>query len=229
MNREGSPGWDPVWEDIFSSQAWGRYPPEAVVRVICRTFPDLEARRAMRVLDLGCGTGAIAWFLAREGFRTSAIDASPSGIAQAGERLRREDLEAELKVGDFTQGLPWPDETFDAVVEVQALCCNPMAAIVRTVAEVERVLKPGGLTLSLSFTDRTWGYGRGRPSGDPGAFHEITEGPLQGLGLVQFLGRSDVDRIYRNFANLSVDRVAHTLHNGEKLIESWVIAGFKQV
>ena len=67
---------------------------------------------------------------------------------------------ADLHVGDYAQ-LPWPDSTFDGVIENVSLYCNPSAAIELALNEVHRVLRPGGPFLSSCFSDRTWGYGTG--------------------------------------------------------------------
>jgi len=53
---------DPVWEELYRTKRWGRYPPEELVRFVARTFPAPAGRRA---IDLGCGGGANTWFLAR--------------------------------------------------------------------------------------------------------------------------------------------------------------------
>src|SRR4051794_13543876 len=119
--------WDPAWERLFSSRAWGRYPAEPVIRALARAFPDRS--RPPRALDLGCGPGANTWFLAREGFRTSGIDGSAAAIAQNRARLASEGLEADLRTGDFTVELPWPAASFDAVVDAAALYANPLVSI----------------------------------------------------------------------------------------------------
>src|SRR5262249_49938181 len=58
-----------------------------------------------------------------------------------------------FRVGDFTARLPWPDVSFAAVLDGVALYANPLAAIERALSEVERVLEPGGLFLSISLAD----------------------------------------------------------------------------
>ncbi len=72
--------WDPVWEDIYASREWGKYPPEELIRFIARTFYAVPDRKAIRILDLGCGSGAATWYVAREGFSAFGIDGSPSAI-----------------------------------------------------------------------------------------------------------------------------------------------------
>ena len=66
----------PIWDDVFRSRSWGKYPKEELVRFIARRYYGAPDRSAVRILDLGCGYGAATWYLAREGFAVSAIDGS---------------------------------------------------------------------------------------------------------------------------------------------------------
>jgi len=215
--------WDPVWETIFASRPWGRYPPESIVREISRAFASAERRQDVKILELGCGPGANVWFLAREGYDASGIDGSPTAINIARARLAAEQLSAELIVGDFTRALPWPAESFDAVVDCAALYSNPLAGIRAAITEAQRVLKPGGRFISLSFTDRTTGYGSGTPGDDADAFRNVSQGPLSGTGYVQFFSRSTLNSVFASFPTVRVERSSYTMEDERQLIELWVV------
>lgn len=60
-----------------------------VMHTIERAFPP-----GARLLDLGCGTGVDAHYLAGRGYAVTALDASPAMVARANERLRRAGLDA---------------------------------------------------------------------------------------------------------------------------------------
>src|SRR5258705_850256 len=77
---------DPVWEEIFRAQEWGRYPDAYVVRFVARNFYARE-RRTVRLLDVGSGPGASTWYMAREGFAVAAIDGSAAALARLEQRL----------------------------------------------------------------------------------------------------------------------------------------------
>jgi len=218
---------DPVWETLFAARAWGMYPSEAVIRGVMRTLGARSPRSGAAVLDLGTGPGANTWFLAREGFTVAGMDGSPTAIAQNRQRLAAEGLSADLRVGDITAALPWQEGTFDLVLDHAALYANPLSAIRRALTSVREVLKPGGHVLSLSFTTKTWGHGMGRAAEEPGAFMDITEGPLAGKGYVQFLSREDIGGLFSAFTDLQVEQSSYTLEHGRRLIESWVVLGRK--
>lgn len=219
--------WDPVWESILSSRPWGRYPAESIVRAVMRQYGRVPDRAGIRALDVGCGPGANAWFLAREGFQVSGIDGSAAAIGLARQRLEAEGLAADLRVGDFTRTLPWADATFDFAVDCAAMYANPPHGIRTAVEEVHRVLKPGGMFVSLAFTDRTWGYGTGVPAGHPGGFAEVAEGPLAGTGYVHYLGRAAVDELYGVFARRSLERTSYTMEDMQRVIELWVVVAWR--
>jgi len=218
--------WDPIWEDIFREQEWGKYPPEHVIRFVARNFYRFSDHRRIHLLDLGFGTGACAWFMAREGFRVSGIEGSALGVEQARARLQNEQLEADLRAGDFNE-LPWPDEHFDGVVENGALCCNPFDACKRVVREVKRVLKPGGVFLSANLGSRTWGTEKATPTGH-NEYAALPDGPLRGRGFALLMDRPQIDELYKDFTNIEVNTASNTRDHGQNLTEWWVVECKKQ-
>lgn len=218
--------WDPLWENIFRTKAWGRYPQEHIVRFIARTFAGVEDRSSVPLLEIGCGPGANVWFMAREGFAVCGIDGSATAIDRAMRRLAADGLSADLRTGDYAQ-LPWPECSFDGAIENVSLYSNPSAAIDRALNEVHRVLRPGAPFLSSFFSDRTWGYGDGTMIERDG-FVDLREGPLAGAGFCLFLNRERVPEVFHAFADLTVERVSWTLNNERYLIEQLIVICRKQ-
>lgn len=96
------------------------------------------------ILELGCGTGNDAARLAGEGYTVTAIDLSGEAIAQA--RAKFGTL-VRLMVADMTQRLPFPDESFDAVMSNVAVHMFPDDVTRAVFAEVGRLVRAGGLFL----------------------------------------------------------------------------------
>ncbi|MBI4327871.1 MAG: class I SAM-dependent methyltransferase [Chloroflexi bacterium] len=97
-----------------------------------------------RVLEVGCGRGVgVQIILERFGAASvEAIDLDPSMIESARRRLAARGLvEVRLSVGDVTR-IQASDATFDAVFDFGAIHLEPEWP--RALAEVRRVLKPGG-------------------------------------------------------------------------------------
>ncbi|WP_026116482.1 class I SAM-dependent methyltransferase [Nocardiopsis valliformis] len=92
-----------------------------------------------RILDAGCGAGPLVAALGERGARVSGIDASASMVALARRRLGDE---ADLRVGDLADPLPFADGAFDDVVA--SLVLHYLRDWGPTLAEMRRVLRPGG-------------------------------------------------------------------------------------
>jgi SAM-dependent methyltransferase len=113
-----------------------------------RFFRLLELTGADHVLDVGCGSGGPAMFLARElGCRVTGVDVNEAGI-QAGLILARQaSLEGQIgfRRADVGDPLPFPDGAFDAIVCMDAMCHLPDRG--RLLGEWRRVLRPRGRML----------------------------------------------------------------------------------
>ena len=101
------------------------------------------------VLDLASGTGDLAFLAADAGAQVTALDLTPRMIALARDRSARRTATApRFLVGDM-MALPFPDAVFDIVTTGYGLRNVP--ALAGAIAEVRRVLKPGGRLLALDF------------------------------------------------------------------------------
>jgi ubiquinone/menaquinone biosynthesis C-methylase UbiE len=104
----------------------------------------LRLQPGMRVMDIGCGTGADSFDLAAivgpDGLVTG-VDFSETLIAEATRRAAARNLPVIFEVGD-AQALRFPDATFDAVRTERMLMHVPNAK--QALSEMARVLRPGG-------------------------------------------------------------------------------------
>lgn len=82
------------WEKIHSTQEWGRYPSETVIRFIARNYYKTE-REKIKILDFGCGAGAHTWYLAREGFDVYAL------MAQKVQWMRQKNIWKQMGIRMF--------------------------------------------------------------------------------------------------------------------------------
>jgi SAM-dependent methyltransferase len=63
-----------VWDKLFSSKSWGKYPSIQLVKFIASKYYNMKDRSSINILEIGCGPGGNLWYLAREGFKVSGID-----------------------------------------------------------------------------------------------------------------------------------------------------------
>jgi SAM-dependent methyltransferase len=136
---------DPRWyESFFEADEWVLL---ATTRDAERTelevdFVASQIRPAGRVLDVPCGTGRVAVPLAERGFTVAGLDISEAVLAVA----RGAGPAIDFRQGDMRE-LPWPDESFDAVLNLWTAFgyFETQAEDERVLSEIARVLVPGGV------------------------------------------------------------------------------------
>jgi ubiquinone/menaquinone biosynthesis C-methylase UbiE len=119
----------------------GRYSRE-----LAPAFADFgEVRPGQSVLDVGCGSGVLTEELARRIGGTHVAGVDPSPLLEAcAERVPEADLRQAK-----AEALPWPDASFDA--SLAQLVIHFMDDPAAGVAEMARVVKPGGVVAASSW------------------------------------------------------------------------------
>ena len=110
------------------------------------------------VLDLGCGIGRNAIFLAKTGFSVSAFDLSENGLSLLKKDAEREKLNIDIKLGDMLT-LPYENEFFDCVLAFHSIYHTNYDGLVNVISEISRVIKKDGQTfITLNSKDSdAWG------------------------------------------------------------------------
>ena len=181
-----------------------------------------------RVLELGCGSGWASEWMARLGFKVTALDINDDMLELGRERMvacRRAFPETPMSV-DFVTGdaeaLDFEDESFDAVYCLNAL--HHIPDIPKALAEIHRVLKKGGRFL---FLEPGEGHAEAEVSKREMEEHGVTEKDIiideleawaRQAGFVQFALVPSLDPL----TSISLDRWRYLAHAGWRLpIELW--------
>ena len=156
--RWGRWRWEQRWRNPRSRSKWlGRgVVPEVVAAVQDGWFPG-----GARALDIGCGEGEVAGWLAAQGFPTVGVDFASWPLERARARFPESPGRLEFHVVDVCRELP-PDRRYGILVDIgcyHQLAPRDRRAYWRTIA---RVAAPGARLLLISRAFR----GR-RPPGDP--------------------------------------------------------------
>ncbi|RAJ85801.1 2-polyprenyl-3-methyl-5-hydroxy-6-metoxy-1,4-benzoquinol methylase [Chitinophaga dinghuensis] len=218
--------WDPIWDHVFSSQEWGKYPGESLIQFIARNFYKLD-RPNVKILEVGCGTGANLWYISRERFDAYGIDGSKVAIDIARERMKSEGLSVNVEVGDIAT-LPYEDSFFDAVVDVECLYANSADALGNILPEISRVLKPGGLLYSRTFSDNMY-MGENANMVGHMEYQEITDGPLKGKGFVRLSNEDSVKDLYSECFDIrQIDLLEYSVNNRSIIISELIVVASKK-
>lgn len=104
-----------------------------------------EALPPGRALDLGCGLARSCIYLAQRGWQCEGVDFVPQAIEQAKERVIAAGVgeRVKLHVGSVLE-LGHLEAPFDLAIDVGCLHAQPKAAVPVYVAQLRRLLRPGG-------------------------------------------------------------------------------------
>jgi SAM-dependent methyltransferase len=139
------------------------------------------------VLDFGCGTGYGTASLADVAEHITGVDIAPDAVEHAEQHYQRENL-AFRAIGSIEDtDLPFDDASFDVVVSFQVI--EHVEAVDRYLAEIRRVLRPGGLFLCVT-PDRTL---RLFPGQRPWNEFHVTEYAPEALGSLLATRFADVE------------------------------------
>jgi SAM-dependent methyltransferase len=221
--------WDSVWDEVFKSGRWGKYPSEELVRFVARNFYSVPDRSTVKILEVGCGPGGNLWFLANEGFATFGIDGSFIAIDQARQRLDGavpswSNL-GELYVGDI-KNIPLPDGSMDAVIDNECVYCNTLSDAKLLYAEIARVLRPGGHLFVRTFAEGSWGVGTGTQV-EPDTWVSSC-GPAAGKGIMRVTRAADIPALLGNVRVTHLELLTLSCENRTQTIREWIIYGIKQ-
>lgn len=150
-------------------------------------FDNLELRRGMNILDVGCGTGFPLFHLAHlhgGSCRVTGIDVWAEGLERARVKLETYGLPTVRIIRADAAAMPFADEEFDLIV--LNLIVNNFAAPEASLSECFRVAKPGA---RIVLTSNLVGHMQ--------TFYDYYREVLLELDLAQHLPRLEVNRMHR--------------------------------
>ena len=133
--------WNDQWASIDAGSKWLK--PEQDVMDWAGGFAP-----GARVLDLGAGVGRHALWLAGQGHSAVALDAAPEGLAEIDKAGGVQTHLARM------HELPFDDASFDHVLSWNVIYHGDEDILLRSIAEIRRVLKPGGTYLGTMLSKR---------------------------------------------------------------------------
>jgi ubiquinone/menaquinone biosynthesis C-methylase UbiE len=154
-----------------------------------RTATLANLRPGEAVLDVGCGTGTLAIEAQQRVGATGrvvGVDPGAQQIARARAKAARRNVPIEFQIGVIEQ-LAFPDQTFDVVLSTLMMHHLPASLKRQGLAEIARVLKPGGRLVIADFKRKQ------ERAGQAARFHAGGSGLHELAALVSDAGFAQVE------------------------------------
>jgi SAM-dependent methyltransferase len=129
-------------------------PPDALVALV-----ESGRVKPCKAIDLGCGAGNYAVYLAGKGFEVIGIDNSPAAIRIARENANKKGVTGTFLVADVLGDLDEVKETFDFAYDWELLHHIFPEKRKKYVENVRRILNPGGKYFSVCFHEKDPQFG----------------------------------------------------------------------
>lgn len=195
------------WDERFAGEdfLFGTEPSPFLAAQAARLRPGM---RALAVAD---GEGRNGVWLARQGLRVTAVEASANALRKARQLAARQGVELDCEQADLLQW-NWPHETYDVVVAIFIQFLTPPERA-QVFAAMRATLKPGGLLLVHGYGLRQLEFRTGGPSAaeqlyTPALLHELAAG-MEVLALREYQCELE-DGIKRGMSDL-IDFVARKI------------------
>lgn len=193
---------DKNWENNIYSKGkqLNLYPYDILISIVARKFFNIpkSERNKIKVLDIGCGGGNNAKFLAENGFDVYGIDGSETAIKICKKRFKEWNLKGNFIQGDFLK-LPYKDNFFDLIIDRESLYANCFATIKKTIEEIRKRLRDNGLFVSFIYSS----YHPDRKFGKlikENTYHDFKEGScFYKTGVVHFVDIPEISELYSKF------------------------------
>jgi ubiquinone/menaquinone biosynthesis C-methylase UbiE len=171
------------------------------------------------VLDCGAGGDCppLALF-AEHGYKAYGIEISDSQIKKANEFADMQGLELNISKGDMRK-LQFEDESISYIYSYNSIFHMPKADIKKSINEIKRVLKPGGICC-LNFLSKEDGcYGEGEKVGEDEFLQEEHGGKV-------IHSYYELDEAEQSFNDMEIlfkeNRVLERIYEGEKIKQGYI-------
>jgi SAM-dependent methyltransferase len=151
----GAPGRFATRYDYFRAVDGLREAPDVEPYAYSSFIHEYESSQGKAVLDYGCGHGYVLGHYARNGASVTGLDVTERAVELARARFELLGLDGRFERNDGTS-VPFASGSFDIVCSMGVLHHIPEPEPV--VAELARVLKPGGLLVVMVYNRNSFRY-----------------------------------------------------------------------
>ena len=155
MNRQDQTRIDDLYKNMpLEEIPWNvETPPELLVELV-----DSGKVHPCKAVDLGCGAGNYAIYLAGRGFEVTGIDFSPTAIKIAKENAEKKGVKCNFFVADVIDGLDKVNQTWDFAYDWGLLHHIFPHRRRKYLENVRQILNPKAKFLSVCFSERGYRF-----------------------------------------------------------------------
>lgn len=185
------------WEKVYAAgQQLNRYPYPEVVSFVKRLGREREVSE-LTALDVGCGSGVHAFFLAEEGARVLAFDGSVSAIHHAKKIHPHERIDYSVAaLSAFSAG----DTRYDIVVDRLSSTCASEGEVADFYQRLRAHLAPGARVFWQGFDYENSGRLLGRFDPDVKAWTDFSSGIFAEKDLITFFREADIEAAFAGYS-----------------------------
>jgi tellurite methyltransferase len=223
MSEQGSASWEQYHRDLESSGHALLWPDDFVIRFVNGV---VLPRGQRRILEVGCGAGRHVVLFARSGLEVVGTDLAQSALDFTRRRLEQEGL-AGVRLEQAHAGeLPFPDASFDALLAWRFLHVLGRDEARTAVAEMARVLRPGGSILVGTRSPRSTNHAlvqQGRGADRDFAYRD---GQLSERAVADvYYTREELAELFGAFKEIAIEHIEWTRQNGAFTVAYWSLSG----
>ena len=209
------------------------YPNTELISFIKTKIDKENIDKRVKVLELGCGTGANLWMLSKEKLNAYGIDNSKTAIKICKNNLAKKKLFAKLFLGSMTN-LPFKNSYFDMIVDVVSMQNLSYYNHQKTWWSIYKCLKPGGYFFSFHLGQGSTSFKELKKNKkrliDQSTLRNIPKKyPLSHKGEVCFLKTSQVSVELNKigFKKTNIEKTTRTYNSNAHKIEYLIITAKK--
>ena len=211
------------WNSFFKKPMFRtKYPHESVVRFMNSCFPkNINLRKKKFILDIGCGSGRHVKLFAENKFKVFGTDFSESAIHNTKNLLKKNNLKAVLKNSDM-YNLPFKDNYFDGVLSFGVFYYSDSKGMKKSIREMRRVLKKGGVGFINLRSTNDYRYGKGKKVESNTYILKIKNTNELNLK-IHFLNKNQVHSYFKLYKKVEIEKNEISYNNLRMIHSDWLI------
>jgi SAM-dependent methyltransferase len=150
---------------IYGMKGQRQFPSEELVRFLSRNYPNVEDRKNIKILELGCGNGTNTLAMCQMGFSVYCIDISQEATRLCSNNIYNSLYEASIYTLSFNDlETMFKNNQFDCIVDVMTTYCSNEIIFDKLVSSIFNILKKNGLFFSFTWSKNSDAFKNYKPA-----------------------------------------------------------------